>query len=29
LESFRSSSSTLRCSCRGGRLVCVMAYSLT
>ena len=29
LESLRSSSSTLRCSCRGGRLVCVIAAILS
>ena len=29
LESLRSSSSTLRCSCRGGRLVCVIALILS
>jgi len=29
LESLRSSASTLRCSCRGGRLVCVITHILS
>ena len=29
LESLRSSASTLRCSCRGGRLVCVITCILS